>query len=73
MRRQRCRKVYKARERATGRLVALKRIRMEMEKEGVSEHLLDGNRDSGFPSRSAYLMAYLLLIYTRPLALYSFQ
>lgn len=35
-----CRKVYKARERTTGRLVALKRIRMETEKEGVSAHWL---------------------------------
>jgi len=30
------RKVYKARCRSSGRLVALKRIRMETEKEGVS-------------------------------------
>jgi hypothetical protein len=32
--------VYKARERATGRLYALKKIRMETEKEGVMHHVV---------------------------------
>jgi len=33
-------KVYKARDRTTGHLVALKKIRMEAEKEGVRLNLL---------------------------------
>ena len=36
-----CREVYKARDRETGKLVALKKVRMENEKEGVSS-LLSG-------------------------------
>lgn len=34
-----CREVYKARDRESGKLVALKKVRMENEKEGVSYHL----------------------------------
>ena len=33
------REVYKARDRETGKLVALKKVRMENEKEGVSSFL----------------------------------
>lgn len=35
-----CREVFKARDRKTNRLVALKKVRMENEKEGVSLHTL---------------------------------
>lgn len=34
-----CREVYKARDRESGKLVALKKVRMENEKEGVSHFL----------------------------------
>tara|TARA_B110001452_G_scaffold114443_1_gene94940 strand:- start:8271 stop:8642 length:372 start_codon:yes stop_codon:yes gene_type:complete len=45
--------VYKARDKETGKFVALKRVRMDNEKEGVSRFCRQGEREGGETLRRA--------------------